>query len=137
MKAVMTLYEHPDPPSPFAARTDASRPVLAVRPADLQEGSLPAPALAWARSAGFKAEAGAVLLVPSASGELDCALFGLGAEPGDSPFIAGKLSPLLPAGDWHVEASGLSAEQFALGFGLGSYSFGRYRPDKSRWEKRR
>ena len=126
----MTLYEHTDRPSPFTTRTDASRPVRAVRPADMQEGNLPAQALAWARSAGFKAEAGAVLLVPSAASELDCALFGLGAEPGDSPFLAGKLSRLLPAGDWHLEASGISEEQFALGFGLGSYNFGRYRQDK-------
>ncbi|MEB2844948.1 leucyl aminopeptidase family protein [Rhizobiales bacterium RZME27] len=126
----MSPYQFTDRPSPFVAKTAASRPVYAVTPADLEAGSLPTEASNWARSAGFKAESGAFLLVPGASGELASALFGLGSEPADAPYATGKLARSLPAGEWYIESSALAAEKLAFGFGLGSYSFNRYLKDK-------
>lgn len=128
----MTVYHYIERPSLFAESASVSRLVQAVTPTDLEGTGVEGSALAWARSAGFKAEAGAVLLVPSPDGNLATALFGLGSEPADTPLIAGKLSKLLPDGDWNVEGSALAADRIALGFGLGAYSFGRYRQDKQR-----
>lgn len=128
----MTSFQHIFRPPFFADPASASRPVFAVTPADITEGRLDAGTLAWVRAAGFKAEAGAFLLVPSSTGELASALFGLGSEPAEAPLIAGRLAKLLPSGDWYVEGTGLPADKVALGFGLGGYSFGRYRQDKQK-----
>jgi leucyl aminopeptidase len=126
----MSSYRYIDRPPVLTQKSAASRPVHAVTAADMEKGILDAEALAWARATGFAADPGSLLLVPGADGKLACALYGLGGEP-DAALSAGKLSKLLPAGDWHVESS-LSAERIALGFGLGSYSFGRYRQDKQK-----
>jgi leucyl aminopeptidase len=126
----MSPYQFVDRLSPFTSKSEASRPVYAVTPADLEAGSLPAEVSGWAKAAGFKAESGALLLVPGASGELASALFGLGSEPTDAPFAAGRLARSLPTGDWHIESAALAAEKFALGFGLGTYAFTRYLKDK-------
>jgi len=126
----MSPYQFIDRPSPFTTKSAGSRPVYAVTPADLEAGSLPEKVAGWAKAAGFKAESGAFLLVPGASGELSAALFGLGAEPADAPFATGKLAGSLPAGDWHLESTALAAEKLAFGFGLGTYAFTRYLKDK-------
>ncbi|CDZ61797.1 Leucyl aminopeptidase [Neorhizobium galegae bv. orientalis] len=126
----MAPYQYIERPSPFSAKGAATRPVHAVTPADIEQGKFDAGALAWAKAAGFKAEASALLLVPAAGGEIGSALFGLGSDPAEAPFIAGKLSKLLPAGDWHVETSVLGHAHLALGYGLGTYGFSRYRSEK-------
>ncbi|MBU1313561.1 MAG: leucyl aminopeptidase family protein [Alphaproteobacteria bacterium] len=126
----MSSYRYIDRPSVLTEKSAASRPVHAVTAADLEDGTIDAAALAWARATGFAADAGSLLLVPGADGTLAAALFGLGSEP-DAALSAGKLSKLLPAGDWHVE-SRLPEDRIALGFGLGSYSFRRYRQDKQK-----
>lgn len=126
----MSPYQFIDRSSPFASKSTASRPIHAVTPADLDAGTLPAQVSAWAKQAGFKAESGALLLVPGADGALDSALFGLGTEPADAPFAAGKLAHTLPAGDWHFSSTALGAEKLAFGYGLGAYAFTRYRTDK-------
>ena len=76
----------------------------------LDGGTLDTAALAWAKAAGFKAEAGALLLIPNGSGEIGSAFYGLGGEPYEAPFISGKLSKLLPPGDWRIESSALTPE---------------------------
>ncbi|KEQ03523.1 leucyl aminopeptidase family protein [Pseudorhizobium pelagicum] len=126
----MSSYCYIDRPSVLTEKSAASRPVHAVTAADMEDGTIDAAALAWARATGFAADAGSLLLVPGADGTLAAALFGLGSEP-DAALSAGKLSKLLPAGDWHVE-SRLPEDRIALGFGLGSYSFRRYRQDKQK-----
>jgi len=126
----MTTFQYTDRPSPFSAAGAAAKIVYAVTPAEIEQGALDARALAWAKSAAFTGEAGAFLLVPGEGGEIGCALFGLGANPSEAPFIGGKLSKLLPAGDWQVQTGALTPEQAALGFGLGSYGFSRYKSDK-------
>ncbi|RWX76673.1 leucyl aminopeptidase family protein [Neorhizobium lilium] len=131
----MTPYQYLPRASVFAVEHAVTRPVYAVTPADLDDGLLDPVALAWAKAAGYKAEAGSLLLVPgqgSGAGEVVAALFGLGSEPTDAPFATGRLSRLLPAGDWHLETKGLDARHLALGFGLGSYRFERYKSEKQR-----
>jgi leucyl aminopeptidase len=100
--------------------------VFAVTPAQVEVGAIDPIALDWARKSGFKAETGAVLLVPSADGGLGGALFGLGKDPALTPFMTGWLARALPEGDWHVETAPLTSHRVALGFGLGSYSFEEY-----------
>ncbi len=58
------------------------------------------------------------------------ALFGLGSDPLDQPFITGKLARALPAGTWRLDCPTLSPERQALGFGLGGYSFDSYKTPK-------
>ena len=128
----MTPYQYIERPSPFSRSGGAARTLRFVTPDDLEEEKVGAGATAWARSAGFKAEQGALLLVPDGEGGIGSALFGLGTDPTEAPFIAGKLSKLLPAGDWRIEADAIAAEKIALGFGLGTYAFNRYRSDKPR-----
>ncbi len=125
----MTRYQYIERPSLFAGTTAATRPILAITKSQLEDAEMAAATLAWARAAGFTAEAGAFLPVPSSDGGIASVLFGLGADQDASPFIAGKLMKLLPEGDWHVASTVLTAETFALGFGLGAYSFNRYRQD--------
>ena len=126
----MSIYRYIDRPSPFTQPSEASRSVHAVTPADLESGSMDAAILAWVQASGFSAEPGSLLLVPGREGDLRAALFGLGREA-DGAFMAGKLPKLLPAGDWHVEGPS-APDKVALGFGLGSYGFGRYRQDKQK-----
>jgi leucyl aminopeptidase len=128
----MTPFQHISRPSPFSPAEGAARPVSAVMPADLDAGRLPADVAAWAAAAGFKAEAGALLLVPGEGGTVSRALFSLGSDPREATFVTGKLARQLPAGDWSIEASGRAGEDLALGFGLGSYTFAKYKSEKLR-----
>ena len=126
----MTSYRYIDRPSVLAEPSASSLPVYAVTAADLERTAVDPAALAWAKAAGFSAEPGSLLLIPGQDGRLAGALFGLKGE-GEGALAAGKLAKLLPQGDWHVETP-LSQEKIALGFGLGSYGFSRYRQDKQK-----
>ncbi|KQS87798.1 MULTISPECIES: leucyl aminopeptidase family protein [unclassified Rhizobium] len=123
----MAPYQFIDRPSPFNTSGGKTLPIFAVTPAHIELGAIDPIALDWARKAGFKAESGVVLLVPSEDGQLGGALFGLGANPSEAPFLTGKLARTLPAGKWHVETAPLTANRLALGYGLGSYTFERYK----------
>ncbi len=123
----MASYQFIDRPSPFNTSAGKTLPIFAVTPAHIDLGAIDPIALDWARKAGFKAESGAVLLIPSEDGHLGGALFGLGANPSEAPFLTGKLARALPAGKWHVETAPLTANRLALGYGLGSYRFDRYK----------
>ncbi|HUH50326.1 MAG TPA: M17 family metallopeptidase, partial [Mycoplana sp.] len=90
-------------------------------------GTIEPIALDWAKKAGFKAEPGSLLLIPTDDGHLGGALFGLGKSPSEAPFLTGKLARTLPGGDWHIETAPLTANRLSLGYGLGSYRFERYR----------
>jgi len=126
----MTSYRFIERLPCLTERSPSSRPVYLVTREDLENGTIAPGVLAWAHAADFSAEPGNVLLLPDAGGGLSGALFGFDVE-GDDVFAAGKLAKLLPPGDWHVE--GLQAqEKLALGFGLGSYRFNRYRQDKQK-----
>lgn len=73
--------------------------------------------------------------MPSADGSLGGALLGLGGNPSEIPFITGKLARELPEGEWHIETAPLTANRLALGFGLGSYRFDKYRTTKTNGAK--
>jgi leucyl aminopeptidase len=123
----MAPYQFIDRSSPFNTSAGKTLPIFAVTPAHIDLGAIDPIALDWARKAGFKAESGSVLLIPSEDGHLGGALFGLGANPSEAPFLTGKLARTLPAGKWHIETAPLTANRLALGYGLGSYSFDRYK----------
>lgn len=123
----MAPYQFIDRPSPFNTRGGKTLPIFAITPAHIETGTIDPIALDWARKAGFKAESGSLLLIPTEDGHLGGALFGLGKSPSDAPFLTGKLARTLPAGDWHIETAPLTANRLSLGYGLGSYRFERYR----------
>src|SRR5690242_18669034 len=81
-----------------------SRPVYVVAKGALGSTGLDASALAWAKGNGFDGEAGRVLTVPGAGGEVAAALFGTGKDEGAFvPLATGTLARNLPDGDWHFE----------------------------------
>lgn len=127
----MAPYQYIDRPSPFNNNGGKTLPIFAVTPAQLDTGIVDPLALDWAKKAGYRGETGTLLLIPSGDGHLGGALFGLGKNPSDTPYITGRLARLLPAGDWHVETAPLTANRLALGYGLGSYRFDRYRSESS------
>ena len=79
-----------------------------------------------AAAQGFKAAAGAQLLVHDADGALERVLFGTGPD-GDTPLIAGRLGAGLPEGVFRIEDGAASPGLAALAFALGGYRFERYR----------
>ncbi|MBI1199928.1 MAG: leucyl aminopeptidase family protein [Phenylobacterium sp.] len=85
-------------------------------------------AAALARTAEFKGKAGQALLVPGADGGLGRVLFGLGEAARANTFRV--LPARLPAGVYRMAATpqGVTADQIALAFALGSYRFDRYKP---------
>jgi leucyl aminopeptidase len=126
----MVPYQYIDRPTPFNTKGGKTLPVFAVTPAHIETGTIDPIALDWARKVGFKAESGALLLIPTEDGHLGGALFGLGSNPSETPFLTGKLARTLPAGDWHIETAPLTANRLLLGYGLGAYKFTRYRTEK-------
>jgi leucyl aminopeptidase len=126
----MPPYQFIERPTPFNTKGGSTLPIFAVTPAHIETGTIDPIALDWAKKAGYKAESGSLLLIPTAEGHLGGALFGLGTNPSEQPYITGKLARSLPAGDWHIETAPLTANRLALGFGLGSYRFDRYKSEK-------
>lgn len=95
--------------------------------------TLPAKQRAFSEAAGFKAKAGALLLLPGDDGALAQVLFGLGDKDiASDPFRLGSLPGLLPDGVYRFANVTGDARLAALGFALGSYRFGRYRKQDSR-----
>jgi leucyl aminopeptidase len=125
----MTPFQFIDRPSPFNTKGGKTLPIFAVTPAQIETGIVDPLALDWAKKAGYKGETGSLLLIPSADGHLGGALFGLGKNPSDTPYLTGRLARLLPAGDWHIETAPLTANRIALGYGLGSYRFEIYKSE--------
>ena len=125
----MASFELFSRPSSFADESGAL-PLHLLTPADLAAGTLDPDATEWARAAGFSAESKQVLLVPGGDGgRPSAALFGLGRSPNDAPFLAGHLARVLPRGAWRIASAPAAVRpaDIALGFGLGRYSFDRFR----------
>lgn len=127
----MAPFQFIERATPFNSKGGATLPIFAVTPAHIETGTIDPIALDWARKAGYKAESGSLLLIPTAEGHLGGALFGLGSNPSEQPFLTGKLARSLPAGDWHIETAPLTANRLSLGFGLGSYRSDRYKSEKA------
>ena len=106
------------PAIPVQALTEAEAgPALDAAPA----------AKAAATLFDFKGKTGQVLLVPAADGALEQVMFGLGA--GGDPMAFRALAAKLPAGTYRIAGApqGMTGEQAALAFALGSYRFDRYK----------
>ncbi|HEX2147218.1 MAG TPA: leucyl aminopeptidase family protein, partial [Pseudorhizobium sp.] len=76
----MNSYRYIDRPSPLIQHSANSRPIYLVTPEALEKGEVDPAILPWARAAGFSGDAGSLLLLPGADGELAGALFGLDAR---------------------------------------------------------
>ena len=86
---------------------------------------------AWLAATGFRADAGSVSVIADATGAVAAVVLGLGK--GDDPWVTGTLAKSLPKGVYRIaEALGAMA-QFptwaALAWGLGGYSFSKYKSE--------
>lgn len=91
--------------------------------------SLSDTAQGYIKAVGFKHETGKTLLLPSATGALECVILCDGAGAKYDPLLAGKLPSLLPDGAYHFVETDLNVqalEDAILGFLLGAYTFKRY-----------
>ncbi len=111
----------------FADPSEVSLPVRLLCKPDLEHAVGDPLTRNWIKATGFKGGAGELQLLPAADGTLAGALFGLGAAADELPLVAGKLAAALPPVVWNLENAGSAAAALALGFGLGSYRFDRYR----------
>jgi len=82
------------------------------------------------KAAGFSAKEGDLKLVPDAQGRIGFAVLGLGK--GEDALALGWFSEGLPAGTYRLESlpREFNGEMAALGWALGTYSFGRYKKTK-------
>ena len=91
-------------------------------------GAAPEAVRAWVAANSYKAEAGALLALPTDTGGLGGFLFGLGVQhDACPPFLLGKLATDLPEGTYRLEGEEVDGGRAALGFLLASYRFDRYR----------
>ena len=109
--------------------TGPATPVTALSKESLDAwlATAPAPHAAFARTTGFAARAGEILLLPDAEGAVVRVLFGLGKA--DDPFIAATLAEKLPDGTYAFDPAPDDPAKALLGFALGTYSFDRYRSE--------
>jgi leucyl aminopeptidase len=87
----------------------------------------------FAQAQGFKAKAGACLVLPATNGAIEAVLFGLdeATSPKHDPFRPGQLPSLLPPGVYRFANAPHDARLAALAFALGSYRFTRYRKNEA------
>jgi leucyl aminopeptidase len=107
---------------PIAATKSKSVPVHII--SDVKE--LSAEQKAWAKTNGFKAQTGSVLLFANTKGGLERVFFGKSNQPLDT----GKLASTLPAGSYHFEGELDDAHLSSLGWMLGAYRFSKYNNKK-------
>jgi leucyl aminopeptidase len=81
----------------------------------------------WCESSSFRADPGSFCLLPDAQGHVGAVLAGVTRE--DDLFALSALPYRLPVGSYQLDARGLSLDpvRSAIGWGLGSYFFSRYR----------
>lgn len=113
----------------FTTDAGTTTPIHVQSPATL-DGWLsgrPAQERAWIEASGFRAKAGAAMLLPGPDGAIAGVLAITGAPA--SPFDLAGLPKLLPGGDYRLDdlSDDALAAATVLGFGLGSYRFDRYR----------
>jgi len=97
---------------------------------DAAKTKLPRAAQAFAEASGFAGQNGRHLVVPDSRGGVGLVLLGIeggGARHRD-PFGPGRVSGLLPAGDYAFRGKLADAEGAALSWLLTAYRFERYKP---------
>ena len=117
--------------SPFRGEGEATtRPLTLVTRDGLSEWLQRAadPSRRWIAGIGFEAEPGQTCVVPGPDGAPALVLAGVGGAGADL-WHAAALPSTLPAGSYRLEPEpdGRLATRVAIGWGLGSYAFGRYR----------
>ena len=118
-------------PTGFAERD----PALALHPLyfvnrdglEAWRGRQPTALVQWMRAHGFDAAAGSQLTLPGGDGALAGAVLGIGDAL--DPFSYAHAPRSLPAGHWEIsgELDDDARRALQLGWGLGAYSFTRYR----------
>ncbi|WP_336801417.1 leucyl aminopeptidase family protein [Kaistia sp. MMO-174] len=114
--------------------SDVAIPIHAVDPEGLDAllASIGEVEAAWARSTGFDAAAGAVTIIADAGGRIGRVLFGLGrSDRSRAAMITGKLSAMLPQGDYQFATELPDPMLGAVGWALGNYRFERYKTNLS------
>ena len=86
---------------------------------------------AWLAATAFRAEAGAVSVIADGNGAVAAVVLGLGK--GDDPWVTGGLAKALPKGVYRIAENIGAMAGFptwaALAWGLGGYSFSRYKSE--------
>jgi leucyl aminopeptidase len=89
----------------------------------------------WLTAIGFSAEPGKLALVPADNGRLARVVVGLGdgSDPGAGIWALAGLPDALPEGSYRLETApdGADPTRLALGWGLATYAFTRYRAKKA------
>lgn len=120
----MTSFRFQNRKLPFVSSSKAARPIWVLTKEEVDSGVLPVAAEKWIKDIGFKGAKGEFSSLPSDDGSLAGAIFGLG--DGKDTLCCGKLSKLLPEGDWEITSLSANATDIAFAFGLGSYRFENY-----------
>ena len=81
----------------------------------------------WLETTGFPAKPNSISLIPGQDGALTAVIAGITSL--DDPWACGGLPTALPAGSYYLDTErGLSApEAIAIGWGLGTYQYSRYK----------
>ena len=114
-------------PNGFAPASADALPLHVLDAATLPAwlASQPAAVASFLQASGFSAAPGSVALVPGDNG-IAAALIGVGERADAYSYAHAPFA--LPAGTtWKLAGDGTDAELLALGWGLGSYRFNRYR----------
>ncbi len=86
---------------------------------------------AWLAATAFRADTGTVSVLPDGNGAVSAVVLGLGK--GDDPWATGALAKSLPKGVYRIAenlgAMAGFATWAALAWGLGGYSFNRYKSE--------
>ena len=82
----------------------------------------------WISAVGFKAEPGTFAFLSGRGGKPDAVL--VAPTEGEGIFSLAGLPTALPEGTYYVDGGNLSAFDAALGWGLGSYAFNKYKKPK-------
>jgi leucyl aminopeptidase len=104
---------------------------LIADPNDAQLKELTEAQRNWVEARGWAAKAGAVLLLPDASGGIGGVLLGLGDKgwTKKSPLLPGALPGALPSGDYRFATKLADPELATLAWLAGSYRFNRYKSE--------
>lgn len=111
-------------PDGLAREGQPSLPLFSTRPdtAEAFLSNLSTSATIQAKLNGFRGEAGHILLLPDAQGQLAGAVLGLGTGPAGIAF--GAAATALPSGTvWHLEKGDFSEHEAELSFMLGAYKY--------------
>ncbi len=113
----------------LASPDDAALPLHCTGPAGLESLLGRLPAAGFLRAAGFAGRAQELALLPGEDG-IAGAVLGLG-EGAVTPWSFGGLAQALPAGTaWRLAEPGPQAESAVMGWCLGAYRFGRFKPPR-------